>query len=428
MGAMPAAKFVERTAAGGTPRADSMARLRVLCVTTLFPSSANPRHGIFVETRLCELRKHAPLDVRVVAPVPWFPIAWSPGRYAAFAATPRFEVRNGVEVRHPRYVVIPRVGMALQPLALAAACLRAVQQLGAGGWSCDVIDAHYLYPDGVAAAELARRLDRPLVVTARGSDVNLIAQMPGPRRRILAALEQAHSVIAVSAALKRAMVQLGVPAEKIDVLRNGVDSSMFRPGPREAVRNQLGVGDAPLVASVGNLVLEKGHDLVLAAVARLPNAHVVIVGRGPERERLARQAQQLGIHERVRFIDNMSQAELVNVYNAADLLALGSTREGWPNVVLEAMACGTPVVASDVGGVSEMVNEAVGEVVATREVAPFAAALLRVLRQPPGRDAVRAHAERFSWDPVVSQYFDIMTDAAHASARRMRALPMRTTS
>src|SRR5262249_5112053 len=162
--------------------------------------------------------------------------------------------------------VVPPIGMAWQPGALAGAGTRAATRLAKQGWTCDVLDAHYLYPDGVAAAHVARELGVPFVVTARGSDVNLVARMPGPRQRILAALAQAGGIIAVSAALKQALADLGVAPERIEVLRNGVDTTLFAPTPNEPVRAQLRVGNDRLVVSVGNLVAEKGHDLVLAAV------------------------------------------------------------------------------------------------------------------------------------------------------------------
>jgi teichuronic acid biosynthesis glycosyltransferase TuaC len=390
-------------------------RLHVLSMTTLFPSLVNPRHGIFVETRLRKVLEQAPVALQVIAPVPWFPLNWRmAGRYADYAAVPRFEIRYGVPVRHPRYLVIPRIGMALQPDALATVCTRAAREMIGDGWQCDVIDAHYLYPDGVAAAEMASELGKPLVVTARGSDVNLIAQMRSPQRRILAALEVARRVIAVSSPLKRELVRIGVPEEKIEVLGNGVDPLLFTFTERESTRQRLGIGSAvPVAVSVGNLVPEKGHDLVLTAIARLPDVHLLIVGRGPERERLARQAADLGIARRVQMLDNMSQSELAKVYSAADVLTLGSTREGWPNVVLEALSCGTPVVATDVGAVPDIVAEGTGEVVHGRDAADFAAAIARSLSKRPDRAGARAYAERFSWDPIARRYFEILAQAAH---------------
>jgi teichuronic acid biosynthesis glycosyltransferase TuaC len=393
--------------------------LRVLTMTTLYPSAVSPRHGIFVETRLRKLREIAPIDLQVVAPVPWFPVAWkAAGRYATYAATPHDELRDGIHVRHPRYLSLPKVGMALQPASLASASLRAAEELRADGWLCDVIDAHYLYPDGVAAAALAKRLGRPFVVTARGSDVNLIAQMPAPRRRILAALRQAGRVIAVSEALKGELIRIGVPDAQVEVLRNGVDVRLFKETERETTRRRFGAGRVPLIASVGNLLPEKGHDLVLRAAHRVDGAIVVIVGRGPERDRLGVIAKRLGMDGRVHFIENVPQGELAAIYSAADALALGSVREGWPNVVLEAMACGTPVVAVAVGGVGEiLVDPVAGELVGTRRESDFADALWRVLRRNTDRTLVRMHASKFSWDPVVRRYYEILVDVSRLKAR-----------
>jgi teichuronic acid biosynthesis glycosyltransferase TuaC len=391
-------------------------RLRVLTLTSLYPSTANARHGIFVETRLRKLKDIAPVDVEVIAPVPWFPFT-DPrfGDYARYAATPPIERRHDITVRHPRYVVIPKIGMSLQPAAMAAATLRAVREVIDRGFDFDVIDAHYFYPDGVAAARLARQFDKPFVITARGSDVNLIARMPGPRAKILAAAAEAGRVIAVSAALKRALVALGVRAEHVEVLRNGVDMALFRPVDRESMRAELGAGAAPLIASVGNLVAEKGHDLVLRAAARMPHARVVIVGTGRQAAALRSEAKRLGMTDRVRFVDPMAQEKLAALYTAADVLALGSTREGWPNVLLEAMACGTPVVATDVGGVREIVAaDVAGQVVESREPEAFAAALRTVLLAPPERAKVRAYSASFDWQSIARRQFEILSEVAGA--------------
>jgi glycosyltransferase involved in cell wall biosynthesis len=392
------------------------APLRVLTMTTLYPSAVHPRHGIFVETRLRKLLECAPVDLRVIAPVPWFPVTWSmAGRFATYAATPIGEERNGIAVKHPRFLSIPGMGTATKPLALALAALGAARELLNDGWSCDVIDAHYLYPDGVAAAILSRRLGRPFVLTARGSDVNVLAQRTGPRRRILDALQRAGRVIAVSENLKAALVRIGVSAANVEVLRNGVDTNLFVPVARDAARARLGVGDEPMIVSVGNLVEEKGHELVLRAARHIEGSRVIVVGQGPERSRLGALADRIGLGSRVQFIETMPQAQLASIYSAADVLALGSTREGWPNVLLESMACGTPVVATAVGGVREIVAAAVaGEVVTDRSEESLAAAIRRVLGRRAERSAVRAYASQFSWDPVVRHYHEILSTVALA--------------
>lgn len=393
--------------------------LRILTFTSLYPSAARPRHGIFVESRLQRLVARGGVAVRVVAPVPWFPFAgdrW--GEYGRMAATPRREERSGIEVLHPRYPMLPKIGMALQPDSMARAGLREVESLLRYVDDFDLIDAHYLYPDGVAAAEIARKVGRPLVLTARGTDVNVIAQMPGPRARILKAIEASAGVIAVSSALKAALVGLGAAAGRISVLRNGVDAELFRPEDREAARRELGLpdGSTRVVASVGNLIPGKRNDLALRAVAQIEGTNLVFVGRGSERLRLERLADELQIAQRVLFLDEMPQERLRLVYSAADVLVLASEREGWPNVLLESAACGTPVVAFNVGGVPEILaDRTVGTIVRDAHApGPLADAVRNMFARPPSREAVRAAAIRFSWDPVLEAQLALYRRVAQA--------------
>jgi len=221
---------------------------RVLTFTSLFPSSARPRHGIFVKTRLQQLRRRFPVDVRVIAPVPWFPFRNSSfGDYAKFAATPRRAVLDGdLQVSYPRYLMLPRLGVAWQPDAMARAAMPEIDQLRACGWVPQLIDAHYLYPDGVAAALLAQRTGLPFVMTARGTDVNVLAHMPGPGRRIAWAARQCAAVVTVSSQLKDSLVELGVDSDRVVVLRNGVDPEQFHPVDRAAARRELGLPYLPV--------------------------------------------------------------------------------------------------------------------------------------------------------------------------------------
>ena len=197
------------------------------------------------------------------------------------------------------------------------------------------------------------------------------------------------------------MTGLGIPADRITVIRNGVDADLFRPVPREEARSRLGLAPGPLVASVGNLVRGKGHHVVLRALARIPGARGLIVGRGPEERRLREEASTLGISSRVDFRGEMPQRALRDVYAAADVLVLASASEGWPNVLLESLACGTPVVATDVGAVREILcDESLGRVVQTQDEAEVAAAISAVLADATDPLVRRAFAERFSWDAV----------------------------
>lgn len=386
--------------------------MRILTFTSLFPSTARPRHGIFVETRLRQLVSDTGIDARVIAPVPWFPFR-SPrfGDYARFAATPRHALRDsGLRVSHPRYLMLPKVGVGLQPESMARAAMADVAALADEGWRPDLIDAHYLYPDGVAAAMLAQRLGLPFVVTARGTDVNVLGRMPGPAQRILDTVRRAAAVIAVSSRLKESLLSLGADADKVVVLRNGVDAELFRPEPGEAARARLCLPNGPLAACVGNLVPEKGLALAIEALRSLPEWRLAIVGDGPLRSELAALVAAAGLASRVSFLPVMPQAELRWVYSAADALLLTSTREGWPNVVLESLACGTPVVAVDVGAVGEMITvPEAGRVVAGRDATALAAAVRAVQALGATRAQVRQHALQFDWVSVSRGQWELFT-------------------
>jgi len=377
--------------------------MRILTFSTLYPSAALPAHGIFVETRLRHLLAGGGVESKVVAPVPWFPLRGPRfGRYAAFAAAPHEEQRHGIDVLHPRYVTIPRIGMSVAPFLLASGAHAAVQGLARSGYDFDLIDAHYLYPDGVAAVLLGKRLAKPVVITARGTDVNLLPRYRLPRRMILWATRHAAAIVTVARALKDRLVELGVPAERIEVLRNGVDARQFQPVDRELWRRQLGFTRTTLL-SVGNLLPLKRHDLTIRALRLMPEVDLVIAGDGPERAALGALARDTGVHDRVRFTGALPQEELVHYYGAADALVLVSSREGWANVLLESMACGTPVVASSVGGTPEVVNAPEAGVLLTEGTPEaLAAAVRRLLAACPDRAATRRHAEEFSWDATTA--------------------------
>ena len=373
--------------------------MKIVTFGTLYPDSTRPHHGVFVEHRLLHLLKLGGIEARVVAPVPWFPLK-SPvfGEYASFAAVPEREVRSGVEVSHPRFVTIPKIGMSWQPRALAAAGESALRKLAAQGFDCDLIDAQYFYPDGVAAIRLGAKLGKPVVITARGTDVNLIPQYPGPRRMIQDAASRAAGIVTVCAALKDALVELGVAADRVTVLRNGVDLDAFRPVDRAEARRALGFA-RPTLLTVGHLIPRKGVDIAIRALANLPDCDLAIVGAGPEEASLRALASSSGVADRVRFAGRIPQSDLKTWYTAADALVLASDREGWANVLLESMACGTPVIATNVWGNPEVVTAPeAGVLMRARTPEALVEAASALLASPPDRAATRRYAERFGWD------------------------------
>ncbi len=372
--------------------------LRLLTFTTLYPNSVNPRHGIFVETRLRQLLESGGVQARVVAPVPWFPFPHSRfGGWGRHARVPPHETRNGIHVDHPRYPLLPKVGMNLAPLAIALRSLPLLRRQIREGRDFDLIDAHYFYPDGVAATLLGRWLKKPVVITARGSDIHVLSRHALPRKMILWAARQAAASITVSHALKEQMTHLGANPDKITPLRNGVNLDLFHPGNRDFLRNLLGL-QGRILLSVGNLVPLKGNHLTIEALGQLPDTQLVIIGEGPEKPRLHTLARTFGVTDRVHFLGNIPQNELPRYYSGADALVLASSREGWANVLLEAMACGTPVVATHVGGNSEVVaHRSAGVLVQERNPGALRDAVLALLDAPPARQDTRKYAEQFGW-------------------------------
>jgi glycosyltransferase involved in cell wall biosynthesis len=389
--------------------------VKILTFSSLYPNSRQPSHGIFVENRLRQLLAYTPeVEARVVAPVPWFPLE-SPrfGEYARYAAVERSAVRNGVEVLYPRYPVIPKVGMRLAPWLMYRAVRGTVRAVRDSGFDFDLIDAHYFYPDGVAAMRLAAEFGRPFTVTGRGTDLNLIPRYPGPRRLIRQAADAAAHMMTVAAALKNYLTEMGVPDDRVSVLRNGVDLAFFRPADdRVALRERLGYGERTILLSVGHLIERKGHHLVIEALRELPELSLVIAGDGPEEAALRALVAQWSLQDRVVFAGRLDQARLREHYRAADALVLASSREGWANVLLESMACGTPVVATPVDGTPEVVAEAAaGQLTRDRSAVALADAIRALLADPPDRAATRAYAEGFSWDDTSRGQLEIFRRA-----------------
>lgn len=373
-------------------------KLSILTATTLFPNSVQRAHGVFVETRLRHLLASGEVAAHVLAPIPWLPPLVRYSSYGPLQDVPSRVERTGLTIEHPRYLVVPKLGMTLTPHTLYRAMRKRFLALLKQGHRFDLIDAHYFYPDGVAAVRLGREFNLPVTVTARGTDLNLIPEFPAPRRMILDAAEKADGLITVCAALKDTLVEMGVADRRVTVLRNGVNLELFRPMDREAARQSLGFVRRTLV-SVGLLIDRKGHHHIIRALGDIPETDLVIAGDGPDRRALERLAEAEGVKDRVKFLGSVDQNRLREIYNAADALVLASSREGWANVLLEAMACGTPVVASAVWGTPEVVaRPEAGVLMPSLDPQGVVAGVQRLFAAYPDHAATRRYAENFNWD------------------------------
>lgn len=376
--------------------------INLLVITSLFPNCKQYRHGIFVETKLKKILATGAANAVVIAPVPWFPVKSKYfSRYSIYADVPGTDIRDGIKVYYPRYLVVPKIGMMITPFFMAFSILLTVLKVKKSGYKYDLIDAHYFYPDGVAASIVSKIFNVPLVISALGSDINVITNFFIPKKMILWAAKKAAGSITVSNALKIKMCDIGAVPEKVNVLRNGVDLELFTPLNREKLREKYNLKKKTLI-SVGNLIELKGHDLIINSLLELPECELLIVGGGELEGSLKELVKKNKLEDRVYFMGIVKQEQLAELFNASDIMVLASSREGWANVLLESMACGTTVAATAVGGTPEVIqSEYAGLLIKERTTKCIAETTRSLLESNRDRQKTREYAELFSWDEVV---------------------------
>lgn len=381
--------------------------LRVLSLSTLFPNAARPAFGKFVANQMAALSGREDIDLTMIAPIgmpPW-PLCLRES-YASLRGVGEVAEWQGSSVHHPRFRVLPGLTDS-NPGRLARAILPLVKRLHAEQ-PFDVVDAQFFFPDGPAAAIIARELKLPLSIKARGSDIHLWGQRPAARAQIVAAATQAAGILAVSEALKRDMVTLGMAGARIGVHYTGLDHSRFHPIPRDEARAALGLElgfdkGVPLFICPGALIGIKGQALAIEALAEIPAARLAIAGSGPDEQRLRTLAARVGVADRVLFLGQIHPAILVQWLCSADAMVLPSEREGLANVWIEALACGTPLVIPDIGGAREIVRADSAGRIAERTPLAIAAALVDLLANPPAQADVARNADRFTWEENAAQ-------------------------
>jgi len=385
-------------------------RIDLVVFSSLFPSAARSTAGLFIRERMFRVAQHRPLAV--VSPQAWFPgqsliRLLRPGYRPQAAA---LEIQQGVRVYHPRFLSVPGFLRQFDGWSMALASLWLMRRLKRQG--ARLIDAHFAYPDGEAATRLGRWLGLPVTITLRGTEVPH-SRNPALRPRLSRTLEAAARVFSVSDSLRRLAIELGAVAEKTEVVGNGVDMARFHRVDRTAARSRVGLPEnARVLISVGALVERKGMHRVIDCLPELINRHadlhyVIVGGASPEgdnRAELAAQVGRLGLGERVHFLGALPPDELKWALSASDVFVLATRNEGWANVFLEAMACGLPVVTTDVGGNAEVVcRDELGSIVPFGDADALLQALDVSLTQKWDRAAIVDYAQANQWDKRVAQ-------------------------
>jgi teichuronic acid biosynthesis glycosyltransferase TuaC len=394
--------------------------MRILMLSTLFPSQGRPRFGTFVEKRAKTIAQIPGVDIRVVAPIglPPLGLGFLP-RYRVQRMAKKQEIWDGIPVWRPRFYHIPGVEGRFDPKLLVKS-LRPILQKIRAEFDFDIIDAQYFFPDAVAAAQLGKEFGVPVTATARGSDINYWAQLSHPRRLILMAENDINGMVAVSKKLRQSMVATGLSGEHIDVIYPGVDHDVFTPKDRAAAKSALGI-DGPLVVSVGSIDHNKGQSFIIDAMPELKNITYLLAGEGPLRGELERKVAELGLNDRVRFLGSLGQNEISQLLAAADIMALPSANEGLSNAWLEALASGTPLVICDAGGAREVITDSIQGVIVSRDIGAIADGITSVLAANADRQLISQSVAHYTWQKKGE---DLMAHYEHLvgeSGSRVRA-------
>lgn len=393
-------------------------RHNVLVLSYLFPNRAQSDYGVFVLNRLKAVAELC--NVRVIAPVQWYPLIDRVRSSLRGTRIPIREVIGGLDVYHPRFPVIPRFLKWIDAISYLWAAVEITRTLlRREVFAFDIVDVHWTYPDVVAGYFLARNRGTKWVVTVRGHEA-LYQEERSIRRWLVAQfLRRADFVVTLSAELQDKVIALGVQPAKTQVVLNGVDLAHFHRMDRDMCREQLGLTrEKRIIVSVGRVTEGKGHqELVrmMRAVGTAEEVELFIIGgvnpEGDFTRTLTDLIAELGLNN-VHIVDKVDHKQLPKWYCAADLFCLATKREGCPNVVLEALACGTPVVVTDVGAVREIVADGKnGYVIDLAHLSSLADVVRKALDKAWSRNGIAEDMVNWGWAACAQQVVGVYRKA-----------------
>ena len=384
--------------------------MRILFLSNDFPSPWLPTKGTFNFELARALGRDN--DVQVVAPIPWIDELGKKRGDMPNSCRNRVETRDGIRIHYPRYYYTPKFGRLWYDRFLWRSLQSTLQKM-AREFRPEAVIGYWTHPDGTVAVKYARQIGAAAFVMVGGSDVLVQArESPGRRRLISQTLRAANGVFAVSDDIRQRVIELGVPAERVHLAYRGVDREQFAPGDKSAARAKLGIShELPLFLWVGRMVPVKGLDVLLQAAGKLRQEgrafELVLAGDGSERSRLEQSASALGLNGTVRLIGPVPHANLPDWYRAADWTVLTSHSEGVPNVLLESHACGTPFIATRVGGIPEIAVAGIDRTAAPANHEEFAEQMELALRSPPA-DPLQLSANVADLDAAATKMIELI--------------------
>lgn len=386
-------------------------KINLLLITSLFPNPVEQNRGIFVADLVKELKQRC--NVTVISLIPFFPKLRVLKRFKQwykFSLVPGNYTINSQEVICAKYWAVPKI-VALHSFFLFIAILPKIWRLHKEK-RFDLINVHWLFPDGVASCWIARILKIPIVLTAHGSDINWYLNTNSRKNQIMKALKGANKITVVSEQQNESLKKLNIAEAKIKIIHNGFDG-LFEVSDKLSCRKELGLPANPkIIAFIGRLVKVKGFKYLISAVQKLENTYeddyqVIVVGDGISRNAYEEEVDNLGLSSRIKFYGEKRHKELSKWFAASDIVCLPSISEGCPTVVIEALACGRPVVASRVGEIPKLVNRDNGILFAPRDVEEFTEAILKAFDHKWDAANIRKTIEHLTWQESAKKYLNV---------------------
>jgi glycosyltransferase involved in cell wall biosynthesis len=385
-------------------------KAKVVAFTNLFPRPWEPQRATFNRQQLERLSQN--VDLEVLVPVSWLDWLKASSHGLDIGASV-----SSITTHYFRYFYVPKLFRWSYGFTLLLSTLQVLSKLMGANRPC-VIYTPWAYPDGFATMVIGRLLGIPVVVKAHGSDLNELPNIAGVRPQIVWTLKNAAAIVAVSQDLATKAIALGADEGRLRVIYNGVDQSRFKPMNQALCRSKLALGaDTKVIVYVGNLLSSKGClDLVESFAAlkqQVSEAVLIYVGKGNAADKIMARAKGLGLSDAIELVGTQRLEEIAFWMNAANIVVLPSYNEGVPNVLLEAMACGRPIVATNVGGIPEVVPAFAGILVAPGDITAIADALCKALTTTWDTDKILQHVSQFSWERNIAELQAVLNSRAN---------------